>query len=365
MGRPTTVFVDRHAIKSNFDIAKSFSPNSKFVSVIKANAYGHGLKEVAQTLSKCTDAFGVACIEEALLIREAGIKNPVLLMEGFFSVEEIEIASKENFWLMVENQFHVDHILSSKLTQPVKVWFGIDTGMHRLGFQGREVGVNFQKLEASENVQPSLVVSSHFSTADDLNSNTTKNQINNFDSSIKSNHLINYKHEQSLSNSAGLIGWSGSRRDWQRPGYLLFGNSPFVQTHEVEKVLKPAMDFKSKIISLRDISAGESVGYGQNWTAKKQTRIATVTVGYADGYPRNAENGTPTLVHGKRCPLVGRVSMDMITIDVTDIHHATIGDEVLLWGKELPVNEIAKYSNSIGWELLSRITSRVPRHYLN
>tara|TARA_Y100000992_G_scaffold57617_1_gene35006 strand:- start:1104 stop:2201 length:1098 start_codon:yes stop_codon:yes gene_type:complete len=365
MGRPTKVIVNRQAIKNNLALANSLAPTSKFVSVIKANAYGHGLIEIAETLADSTDAFGVACIEEAISIRKAGVKNPILLMEGLFTEDELQIASEKNFWLMIENKFHFDALLSAKLSNPIKIWFGIDTGMHRLGFQQNSIYEDIKILESSSNVKKPIVIASHFASADNLRSNFTQIQIDRFDKHMSNIKLNRDAYEESLSNSAGLIGWVDSHRDWERPGYLLFGNSPFMHSHEVENLLEPAMEFKSKIISVRSVSAGESVGYGQNWTAKRHTKIATVTVGYGDGYPRNAKNGTPTLVNNKICPLVGKVSMDMITIDVTDVREVNIGDDVVLWGHDLPVNKVAKYCDSIGWELLSRITSRVPRFYIN
>ena len=365
MGRPTKVIVNRQAIKNNLTLANSLAPTSKFVSVIKANAYGHGLIEIAETLADSTDAFGVACIEEAISIRKAGVKNPILLMEGLFTEDELQIASEKNFWLMIENKFHFDALLSAKLSNPIKIWFGIDTGMHRLGFQQNSIYEDIKILESSSNVKKPIVIASHFASADNLRSNFTQIQIDRFDKHMSNIKLNRDAYEESLSNSAGLIGWVDSHRDWERPGYLLFGNSPFMHSHEVENLLEPAMEFKSKIISVRSVSAGESVGYGQNWTAKRDTKIATVTVGYGDGYPRNAKNGTPTLVNNKICPLVGKVSMDMITIDVTDVREVNIGDDVVLWGHDLPVNKVAKYCDSIGWELLSRITSRVPRFYIN
>ena len=365
MGRPTKVIVNRQAIKNNLALANSLAPTSKFVSVIKANAYGHGLIEIAGTLADSTDAFGVACIEEAISIRKAGVKNPILLMEGLFTEDELQIASEKNFWLMIENKFHFDALLSAKLSNPIKIWFGIDTGMHRLGFQQNSIYEDIKILESSSNVKKPIVIASHFASADNLRSNFTQIQIDRFDKHMSNIKLNRDAYEESLSNSAGLIGWVDSHRDWERPGYLLFGNSPFMHSHEVENLLEPAMEFKSKIISVRSVSAGESVGYGQNWTAKRHTKIATVTVGYGDGYPRNAKNGTPTLVNNKICPLVGKVSMDMITIDVTDVREVNIGDDVVLWGHDLPVNKVAKYCDSIGWELLSRITSRVPRFYIN
>ncbi len=365
MGRPTQAIIDLQALRNNFEYARSKAPDSNFVAVLKANACGHGLERAGKTLSMMTEAFGVACIEEAIALRRASIQNPILLMEGIFTQDEVKIASENNFWMLVENDFQLNSLISSKLSQPVKVFFGIDTGMHRLGFQTKDFLSKFEILQSSVNVKKPIVISTHFSCADDLDSDFTALQINQFDEYINKNNLTTSSYEQSLSNSAGLLGWPNSRRQWQRPGYMLYGNSPFLQPHEADQRLEPAMDFKSKIISLRNIPAGASVGYGRNWLADRETKIATVTVGYADGYPRNARNGTPILVKGKLCPLVGRVSMDMITIDVTDLNEVSIGDDVLLWGKGLSVNRVAKYCNSIGWELLARITARVPRHYVD
>ena len=230
--------------------------------------------------------------------------------------------------------------------------------MHRLGFQPSDIAEVYQCLNNSRNVSQPIVFTSHFACADDLDSDATAKQIDTFKACAPVTAL------QSLANSAAILAWPKAQREWQRPGYMLYGNSPFSVAQENADQLKPVMSFESAVISLRNIAAGEPVGYTGNWTAQRDSNIATITVGYGDGYPRNAINGTPVLINGVRCPLVGRVSMDMITVDVTDLREVAIGNKALLWGPELPVNEVASHCDTIGYELLTRMPGRVPRVYL-
>jgi alanine racemase len=233
--------------------------------------------------------------------------------------------------------------------------------MHRLGFQPAEIQSAYNALTNSRNVSEEIVLTSHFACADDLNSPATSQQIQQFDLYTPTSQK---QQSASLANSAAILGWPKAQRNWQRPGYMLYGNSPFSEPQKNADKLRPVMSFESAVISVRSISAGESVGYTANWTAQRDSIIATVTVGYGDGYPRQAANGTPVMINGVRCPLVGRVSMDMITIDVTDLAATAIGDRVVLWGPELPVNEVAIHCDTIGYELLTRMPSRVPRIYI-
>ena len=365
MSRPTKAIIDLQALRHNFELAQSLAQNSahrepKTIAMVKANAYGHGAVEVASALASIAPAFGVASIEEAIDLRENGITQPILLLEGTFSSDEVSLAAQNTFWLMVENQPQVDAIINARLARKINVWLGMDTGMHRLGFQPSEIQAAYDALSDSHNVNDDIVITSHFACADDLDSQATPDQIKNFDL-----HLPKTKNtlSTSLANSAAILAWPQAHRDWQRPGFMLYGSSPFVQPQENADQLQAVMSFESAVISLRSISAGESVGYTANWTAQRDSTIATVTVGYGDGYPRSAPNGTPVLINGVRCPLVGRVSMDMITIDVTDLPQVAIGDRAVLWGAELPVNEIASACGTIGYELLTRMPARVPRIY--
>ena len=358
MSRPTKAVIDLQALRHNYQLAESLAPESKTIPMVKANAYGHGAVKVAQALADLAPAFGVACIEEALELRSAGIKQPILLLEGAFDAAELKLAATKGFWVMVENHQQKDAIINADLALPLTIWLGVDTGMHRLGFQPEDIAEVYQCLNRSRNISQPIVFTSHFACADDLDSEATAKQIDTFKACAPVAAL------QSLANSAAILAWPKAQREWQRPGYMLYGNSPFSAAQENADQLKPVMSFESAVISLRNIAAGEPVGYTGNWTAQRDSRIATITVGYGDGYPRNAINGTPVLINGVRCPLVGRVSMDMITVDVTELTEVTIGDRAVLWGPELPVNEVASYCDSIGYELLTRMPGRVPRVYL-
>ena len=358
MSRPTRAVIDLQALRHNYQLAQSLAPESKTIPMVKANAYGHGAVKVSQALADIAPAFGVACIEEALELRDAGIKQPILLLEGAFDAAELKLAATKGFWVMVENHQQKEAIINADLALPLTVWLGVDTGMHRLGFQPEDIAEVYKTLNSSRNISQPIVFTSHFACADDLNNKATLKQIDAFKACAPVTAL------QSLANSAAILAWPKAQREWQRPGYMLYGNSPFAVPQENADQLKPVMSFESAVISLRTIAAGESVGYTANWTAERDSTIATVTVGYGDGYPRNATNGTPVLINGVRCPLVGRVSMDMITVDVTDLREVAIGDKALLWGPELPVNEVASHCDTIGYELLTRMPGRVPRVYL-
>jgi alanine racemase len=364
MSRPSSALIDLQALRDNFSLAQSLAPNSKTMPMVKANAYGHGILPVAKALADLAPAYGVACIEEAIELRQAGIKQPILLLEGTYSADEVPIAARENFWLMVENEPQVEAITEATLKNPVNVWIKLDTGMHRLGFPATQAQSIFEQLRASSNVNSQIVLATHFAWADNLSEKLTEQQLATFKS-----HIQGIKHHgllQSLANSASILGWPQTQRDWQRPGYMLYGNSPFSGPQDNAKRLKPVMTFSSAIISIRTVQAGESVGYTAHWVADRVSRIATVAVGYGDGYPRQAPNGTPVLIQGVECPIVGRVSMDMITVDITDLPDTVcIGEKVILWGPQLSVNRVAKYCNTIGYELLTRMPSRIPRIYIN
>ena len=358
MSRPTRAVIDLQVLRHNYQLAQSLAPESKTIPMVKANAYGHGAIKVSQALADIAPAFGVACIEEALELRDAGIKQPVLLLEGAFDAAELKLAATKGFWVMIENHQQKEAIINADLAVPLTVWLGVDTGMHRLGFLPGDIAEVYKTLNSSRNISQPIVFTSHFACADDLKNKATLKQIDAFKACAPVTAL------QSLANSAAILAWPKAQREWQRPGYMLYGNSPFAVPQENADQLKPVMSFESAVISLRTIAAGESVGYTANWTAERDSTIATVTVGYGDGYPRNATNGTPVLINGVRCPLVGRVSMDMITVDVTDLRDVAIGDKALLWGPELPVNEVASHCDTIGYELLTRMPGRVPRVYL-
>jgi alanine racemase len=377
-----TAIINLPALKHNLAQIKSLAPSTKVLAVLKANAYGHGLERIAHALftnqdnslteesiqsSITADAIAVARIDEALALRTSGITQPIVLLEGFFSSKDLSVLANHNLQTVIHNQQQLEAILEAKLSSPLKVWLKIDTGMHRLGINPTQFTSFYQQLNDSDNVQKDIVLMSHLGCADDKNSKATYQQISLFEEVTKG--CIG---ERTLANSAGICAWPKSHYQWIRPGLLLYGVSPLSLDILLEEGkqcseivdddslnVKPVMTLKSSLITIRELAAGESVGYGGTWQSIKKTVIGVVAIGYGDGYPRHAKNGTPVLVNGRRVPLIGRVSMDMITVDLGLNSQDKIGDLVTLWGDNLPVAEIAKWSTTIPYELLCNITRRV------
>jgi len=358
MARPAKAIINLEALRHNYQLAASLCAPGSALAVVKANAYGHGAVPVAQALADLAPAFGVACIEEALELREAGIENPILLLEGIFSADEVAIAAENNLWLMLENDQQFSALENASVCQALKVWLKVDTGMHRLGLTVEGLIPTYRRMQACKNVDKTIVVATHFACADDLESEMTSQQI-----ACLRDAARDLGAPLSLANSPGILAWPQAIAEWNRPGFMLYGNSPFSVAQAEAETLQTVMTLKSAIISLREVVAGDSVGYAASWTAARTSKIATVAMGYGDGYPRQAPSGTPVLVNGKRVSLVGRVSMDMITVDVTDIDSVAIGDEVIFWGDSLSANEVAGYAGTIGYEVLTRMPMRTPRIY--
>lgn len=360
MARPSHMVVDLAALISNYRWACQLAPQSQTMAVVKANAYGHGALVCAQALQPYAPAFAVACIEEALALREAGIKTPILLLEGTFTADEVALAGAQDFWLMVVDPVQVDAILQAPVSKRLNVWLKIDTGMHRVGLDPEQVQTYYQQLLESPKVSKDMVFATHFASADETRNNFTRLQIERFVSSIKGT-----KTSVSLANSAAIMAWPEAHGDWNRAGFMLYGNSPLNEDHASSQGLQPVMEVWSAVIALRQIDTDEAVGYGQQWCAQRPSTIATVAIGYGDGYPRNAASGTPVLVNGQRATIVGRVSMDMISIDVTHLAAINVGDPVCLWGKGLDINEVAHHAGTIGYELMTRVTGRLPIRYVS
>ena len=357
--RTATAVIDRQALIHNANTIKAMAPNSKMLAVLKANAYGHGLALIAKTLAEHVphvDALGVARLDEALALRAAGVQLPIVLLEGFFAPEDIPLLAENDLQTIVHNQEQLQAIEQANIATPLKVWLKIDTGMHRLGINIEEFDSYYQALTQCKNVQKPLVLMSHFGCADEEKNSATLAQIARFEQLTKS-----YTEEKSFANSAGVYAWPEAHYQWIRPGLMLYGVSPMMAENlsAVTLGVKPVMTLQSSLISIRKIKAGESVGYGGAWSSEHDTSIGVVAIGYGDGYPRHAVNGTPVLLNGRIVPLVGRVSMDMITVDLGVASTDNIGDIATLWGEGLPVEEIAKYANTISYELLCNITRRV------
>jgi alanine racemase len=359
MSRPSRALIDLSALKHNCKLAQSLAPQSSTVAVIKANAYGHGSVAVARSLEPLVDAFAVACCEEALALREAGIKLPFVLLEGFFSTDELQICADNNFWLMLENTSQVKQLIAAQLSQPIPVWLKVDTGMHRLGLQPENFADCYRALSSSPNIAGPVIATTHFACADELDNDFTLRQTERLKAIAAP-----FNTPLSMANSPALLAWPETRGDWNRPGFMLYGVTPFEGNHNEADKLLPVMTMASKVMSLRNIATGEAVGYGASWRATRPSLIATIPIGYGDGYPRTAQSGTPVMVNGQMAKLAGRVSMDLITVDVTDLVNVAIGDAVECWGKNLSVNEVARHAGTNGYELLTRIPARLPRIYV-
>ncbi|OKY28065.1 alanine racemase [Thalassotalea sp. PP2-459] len=352
--RSATALIDLAALQQNYAAIKAQAPNSKILAVLKANAYGHGLERIAKALPQA-DAFGVARIEEALALRTDGIVKPIVLLEGFFTAQDLPILAVNNLQTIVHNEQQLTAILNADLDKPLKVWLKVDTGMHRLGVNPEQFEDFYQQLTASDNVQNDIVVMSHLGCADDTQDTATTEQLARFNQLTAS-----FGNEKSLANSAGIWAWPECHFQWVRPGLMLYGVSPMIHdTNNNAHDIVPVMTLQASLIAIRDIKAGEGVGYGANWRSDKDTTIGVIAIGYGDGYPRHAANGTPVLINGRRVPLVGRVSMDMITVDLGQTSTDNLGDVATLWGESLSVAEVAAHATTIPYELLCNISKRV------
>lgn len=352
MQRKTAAHIDLGAIRANYAYACTLVPDGKILPVIKADAYGHGLVPVAKTLQDEVPAFAVATVEEAVELRDAGIGIDLLVLEGATTRAATERAGSHGLVLMVHAESQVDMLPNSGAS----AWVKVDTGMHRLGIDPATLGDVVGRLQAGG--VDVRAICTHLACADELDNNVTREQMTTFSECTAGLGL-----PLSIANSAGILAWPESHADWNRPGIMLYGTSPFATDVEATRDLRPAMTFASEIIAIRDLAAGKSVGYGRCWTADRPSVIATIAAGYADGYPRHAQNGTPVLVRDHVAPLVGAVSMDMITVDLTDHPGASIGDPVELWGRSVLVNDVAAHAGTIGYQLLTGVTPRVPRIY--
>ena len=358
MARKCTATINLGAIKKNYLYAKSLSPNAKAIAIIKANAYGHGAIEVANQLEDCADCFGVACIEEAIELRNSGInKTPILLMEGIFELSEISLIEKYNLIVTVCNSQQLQWLLDNEFSSPVDVFVKYDSGMGRLGFHGNEFTNAINSLEESASID-NITLMSHFSSADILEDATTNTQINDFNKALPSKN-----YPASLANSAGIMGWHESHNDFIRPGIMLYGSSPFPDKSHLDKLI-PAMSLSSALISIKNFKAGQSVGYGSRYICNKNTAIGVVAIGYADGYPRSAKDGTPVFINGVKSEIAGKVSMDMITIDLSSVPSPKIGDRVELFGENIAIDDVAANCNTISYEIFTKITSRVYKTYV-
>ncbi|MEQ1322043.1 alanine racemase [Acinetobacter soli] len=353
--RQATVYIDQTALQHNFNRVKALAPNAKVVSMVKANAYGHGVKDCLDALN-ATDSFGVACLSEALEIRQAGYQHPVTLIEGVFSEQEMSVVLQHRFECVVHQAEQLNWLLAHKTqynAQGLKVWVKLNSGMNRLGFKP-EVIVGVIKLLQSEGFH--CVLTMHFANADEPDHPMNRQQIDTL-LSIQSQCA---PIELSCCNSAAIYNWPELHFDYVRPGIMLYGASPFADRSIEELGLKPVMRLTASVMAINHLNTGDRVGYGSLFTAPHAMDIAIVSIGYGDGYPRAFIEQNYVSINGQLKPLIGRVSMDMLAIDITD-EQIELGVEVELWGEKRLVDDVAKANGTIGYELLCRLTQRPQR----
>lgn len=356
MTRPTQAIIDRSALRNNLARVRAIAPDQQVMGIVKANAYGHGLVRVARLLSDGAgvDAFGVACLEEAEGLRAAGVQRPITLLEGVFEPSEYRDAARLGLTVVIHHWWQIEALESVTLPMPVSVWLKVDTGMHRLGLAPEQVMDAWKRLYACRGALPPVGLMTHFACADTRNSAATARQLACFRKTV-----AGLSEVWCLANSAAILSDPAGHGQWVRPGLMLYGVSPFPGESAASLGLCPVMQFTSRLIAINTVRRGEAVGYGGSWVVTTDTMVGMVAAGYADGYPRHAPSGTPMLVNGRPASLLGRVSMDMLCVDLTNHPDARIGDPVLLWGKGLPVEEVASAAGTIPYELLCHIAPRV------
>ena len=357
--RPLVATVDLTALRHNYQRARQCAPGRKAFAVVKANAYGHGAPAAVRCLADIADGFAVASLEEAEQVRAVDRSARLLLLEGCFEPGEYVRAAELGLDVAVQGEAQANALLQASLCRPLNVWFKLDSGMHRLGFTAPALRQWYPRLADAPQVAE-INLMSHFACADERGHPLNEAQLEQFTGLLD----LDFTH-RSFANSAAVLTMSAAHMDWLRPGIMLYGASPFADLSAATLGLKPVMTLTAAIIAIRDVAVGECVGYGASWVAQRPSRIATVSCGYADGYPRTAPPGTCVAIRGERAPLAGRVSMDMLAVDVTDLLQVALGDEVELWGARVPIDELAQACGTIGYELLTKVTQRVPRRYVS
>jgi alanine racemase len=350
--RPIRATISAGALAHNLELARRAAGPAKVWAVIKANAYGHGLARAAQAL-KAADGFALLDFEEAIRLRISGVQKPILLLQGFFRAQDIPLLAEYRLTPVIHNTEQLAMLEQARLESSIDAYFKVNSGMNRLGFTVDNVRLAWNALQAHPSIG-SVTLMTHFADAD--GESGVAAQLHWFGELTQG-----FAAPRSLANSAALLRFpQETRADWVRPGIMLYGCSPFTFKSAAELGLKPVMTLASELIGVQHLQAGERVGYGFSYEAAEEMTIGVVACGYADGYPRHAPTGTPVLVAGQRVPTVGRVSMDMIAVDISDVHEAYIGTPVTLWGEGLSADEVASAAGTVSYELLCALAPRVP-----
>lgn len=356
MSRPTRALLDPNALRNNLQCVRQHAAHSRVMAIVKANAYGHGLEWVAEVMQDA-DAFGVASVEEGIRLRRVAAvgARPICLLEGFFTPDELPLLIQHRLSPVIHHEPQVTALETVVGEPALTAWIKLDTGMHRMGFPPNRFSEILGRLQNCARVKEIRVIS-HLANADNKFDTTTQSQIELFHE-----HTAGKGLDSSLANSAGIVAWPDSHLQWVRPGIMLYGASPLIGSRAVDIDLKPVMTLCSALIAINLHRRGDAIGYGGDWSCPEDMAVGIVAMGYGDGYPRHVPPGTPVLINGTRAALVGRVSMDLITVDLRTHPNAKIGDPVVFWGNGLSVDEIAAKAGTLSYELLCQVSERVPR----
>lgn len=354
---PIKAEIDLAALEHNCQIAQQLAPHSRQLAMVKANAYGHGLVPVAQTLAPYVAGFGVARFSEALQLNKLDLKRDIVLMSGFLTEDELIECSKLGFTPVVHHQHQIELLQTASLPCPVKIWLKVNTGMGRLGFKLNDFARLYEQLRHNGNIAQPIGIMSHCPNADSQQKPTAEHQYQAFAQATQ-----NYPIIKSLANSAALLSKPQTLcLDWIRPGIMLYGASPFAHLSATELGLKPVMTLKSRLIAVNELYKGDTVGYGSEWICPETMPVGVVAIGYGDGYPKPSQTTTPVLIRQQLAPIIGRISMDMLTIDLRDVTNVHVGDEVTLWGDGLPIELIARSADTIAYDLMCRVNQTQAR----
>jgi alanine racemase len=357
MKRSARAIIDSTALRHNLARCREAAPNSMAMAVIKANAYGHGMLKAAETLSHA-NGFAVSCIQEALELRQARFLHPILVLQGFQSLQGMKAAAEHRLRVAIHDRSQLDLLDSAPASLKLDVALKLDTGMHRLGLPIEQAHNLFTRLQKHPSVKPTPWLMTHMACADEPGNPHTQRQIDLFEK-----YTDGLQAPRSMGNSASILAWPQTHVNWVRPGIMLYGSSPFTHGNARRDGLQPVMTLTAPLLAIHTIAKGESIGYGASWTCPQDTRTGVVACGYADGYPRHAPTGTPVWINGKETRILGRVSMDMIVIDLTAIE-ARPGDKVELWGKHISIDRIAQAAGTIGYELLCNAGNNCVHEYI-
>lgn len=362
MSRSAVAILSTENLLHNLTVIKGQAPESKIIAMVKANAYGHGLRSVATRLEKHVNMLGVASIDEALALRKAGINIPIILAEGVFEPSELLIASTEGFHVVFHTDTQLQWLSNSSCPLPINAWLKVDTGMGRLGFDYNKALQAYEHLCNNPQIAKPIRIMSHLACADDIKNPLNESQIRAFQRFIQS---ISDKtpSEYSLCNSAGVFQFPACHYNYIRPGIALYGASPLLHKSSAVLDLKPVMTLQTSLIATKSLVKGASIGYGARFTCPNDLFVGIIAFGYGDGYPRTARDGAPIIVNNTKCKLIGRVSMDMMTVDLSACPNAKVGDPVILWGKDLPIEEVAQFTDNISYDLLTGVQNRVKFHW--